>query len=313
MKFAFVGIGALGGYFGGRLAGAGNDVVFLARGATLEALRHDGLRIESVLGDFSLPRVNATDRAEEAGQPDAIFITTKAWQVPEAAHQILPMVGPQTVVIPLQNGVEAYDQLATVVGAERVLGGLCHVIAFVTAPAVIRHIGPKPVITIGEWDNSRTPRLERLVECLMAAGIDTRVPADFRAALWEKFMYIAPFGGVGSVTRAAIGMVRSVPKTRALLQRAMEEIRDVARAHGVELGEQAVSRLLRLVDSLPADATASMQRDVAAGRPSELSALSGAVVRLGRAKQVSTPVHEFISAALLPGELRARGELPRQL
>ncbi len=313
MKFAFVGIGALGGYFGGRLAKAGNEVVFLARGATLEALRHDGLRVESVLGDFSLTRVNATDRAEEVGQPDAVFVTTKTWQVPEAAHQILPIVGPGTVVIPLQNGVEAYDQLAEVVGAERVLGGLCHVIAFATAPGVIRHIGPKPLITLGEWDNSRTPRLERLAEALAAAGIDTRVPPDFRAALWEKFMYIAPFGGVGSVTRAPIGEVRSLPETRALLQRAMEEIRSLARAHGIELGEQVVSRLMRLVDSLPADATASMQRDVAAGRPSELAALSGAVVRLGRAKQVNIPVHEFIYAALLPGELRARGELPRQL
>ncbi len=313
MKFAFVGIGALGGYFGGRLAQAGNEVEFLARGATLEALRRNGLRVESVLGDFSLAQVNATDRAEEAGQPDAIFVTTKAWQVPETAHQILPMLGPQTVVVPLQNGVDAYDQLAEVVGAERVLGGLCHIIAFATAPAVIRHIGLNPVITLGEWDNSRSSRLERLVESLAAAGIATRVPSDFPAALWEKFMYIAPFGGVGAVTRAPVGVVRSLPETRALLQRAMEEIHCLARAHGIAVAEHVIADLMRLVDSLPPDATASMQRDVVAGRPSELSALSGAVVRLGRARQVATPVHQFIYAALLPSERRARGDLEQQL
>ncbi len=313
MRFAFVGIGALGGYFGGRLAKAGYDVVFFARGATLEAMRRNGLRVESILGNFSLTQVNATDCAEEAVRPDAIFVTTKAWQVPEAARQILPMLGPQSVVIPLQNGVDAHDQLAEVVGAERVLGGLCHVFASVIAPGVIRHIGPKPIITLGEWDNSRTPRLQSLIDSLSGAGIDVRVPADFQAALWEKFMYIAAFGGVGSITRAPIGVVRSLPETRGLLQRAMEEIRGVARAHGIAVGEHAVAELMRLIDSLPQDATASMQRDVAAGRPSELSALSGAVVRLGRARQASTPVHEFICSALLPSELLARGELPMQL
>lgn len=313
MKFAFIGTGALGGYFGGRLAQAGHEVVFLARGAMLDAVRRDGLRVESIAGDFYLPRVAATDRAQQAGKVDAVFVTTKAWQVGDAARQSLPMLGPDTVVVPLQNGVDAHDELANVVGAERVLGGLCHIMAFIKQPGIIRHAGLKPLITIGEWDNSRTPRLERLVEALRVPGIDVRVPPDFRAALWEKFMFIAPFGGVGAVTRSPIGVVRSLPETRAMLQRAIEEIYLVARASGIAIGEQVPVELIRFIDAIPADGTASMQRDIAAGNPSELSALSGAVVRLGSARQVSTPVHEFIYAALLPEELHARGELPNQL
>ncbi len=144
MRIAFIGIGALGGYFGGRLAKAGNDVIFLARGAMLEALRKNGLRIESPLGDFALPKVHATSDPAAVGHVDAVFVTTKAWQVTEAAQQIRGIVGPETVVVPLQNGVEAYDQLAAVLGSGHVLDGLCHILAMVIAPGVVRHAGPKP-------------------------------------------------------------------------------------------------------------------------------------------------------------------------
>ncbi len=309
MKIAFIGIGALGGYFGGRLAQAGNDVVFIARGATLEALRKNGLRVESPVGDFSLPQVHATADPGSAGQVDAIFVTTKTWQVPEAAQQIRPMVGPETVVIPFQNGVEAYDQLAAGLGAEQVLGAMCHIIAMVAAPGVIRHMGLNPLITVGEWNNARTTRLTKLVACLAAAGLEVRVPESIQVALWEKFEFIASFGGVGGVTRAPIGVMRSVPETRSLLERAMQEIVGLAHAYGIAVPDESVANTLKFVDALPPEGTASMQRDIAAGRPSELAAHSGAVVRLGRAKNFRTPVHEFIYHALLPGEQRARGEL----
>ncbi|MFZ3213857.1 MAG: 2-dehydropantoate 2-reductase [Terriglobales bacterium] len=309
MKIAFIGIGALGGYFGGRLAKAGNDVVFIARGATLEALRKNGLRVESPLGDFSLPQVQATDDPASAGHVDAVFVTTKAEQVPEAAEQIRSLVGPETVVVPFQNGVEAYDQLAAVLGPEHVLGGMCHVIAMVVAPGVIRHGGLTALITVGEWSNQHTPRLERLVECLRAAGLDTRVPESVQVALWEKFEFIASYGGVGAVTRAPAGVTRSLPETRSLLERAMQEIVGLANACGIPVPGQSVASTLKFIDSLPPDGTASMQRDIVAGRPSELEAQSGAVVRLGRARKFATPVHEFIYHALLPGELRARGKI----
>jgi 2-dehydropantoate 2-reductase len=309
MRIAFIGIGGLGGYFGGRLQKAGNDVVFIARGATLEALRNSGLKIESPLGDFSLPQVNATDNPASAGRVDAVFVTTKTWQVPDAAQQIRPMVGPETVVIPFQNGVDAYDQLAAVLGAEHVLGGMCHVIAMVVAPGVVRHVGFSPIITIGEWKNTRTPRLDKLVECLRAAGLEVRVPESIQVALWEKFEFIASIGGVGGVTRAPIGATRSLPETRSMLERALREIVGLARASGVPVPDESVANTMKFIDSLPAEGTASLQRDLAAGRPSELAAHSGAVVRMGRAKGFSTPVHEFIYSALLPGELKARGEI----
>jgi 2-dehydropantoate 2-reductase len=309
VRIAFIGIGGLGGYFGGRLAKAGNDVVFIPRGATLAALRKNGLRVESPEGDFVLPQVHATDDPASAGTADAIFVTTKTWQVPEAAQQIRPMVGPETVVIPFQNGVDAYDQLAAALGPEHVLGGMCHVIAFVTAPGVIRRGSLNPLITIGEWNNARTPRLAKLVACLEAAGLEVRVPESIQVALWEKFEFIASFGGVGGVTRAPIGVIRSVPETRSLLEGAMQEIVGLARACGVAVPDESVANTLRFIDSLPPEGTASLQRDIIAGRPSELAAHSGAVVRMGRARNFPTPVHEFIYQALLPGELRARGEL----
>ena len=309
MRMAFIGIGALGGYFGGRLAKAGNDVIFLARGAMLEALPKNGLRIESPQGDFALAKVQATDDASAVGYVDAVFVTTKAWQVTEAAQQIRGIVGPETVVVPLQNGVEAFDQLAAVLGSEHVLDGLCHILAMVTAPGVVRQAGPKAVITLGERNNARTPRLERLVECLTTAEIGTRVPDNIQVALWEKFEFIASFGGVGAVTRAPVGVMWSVPEARSLLERAMLEIMGLARACDIPARSESVAETMKFADSLPPDGTASMQRDLIAGRPSELEAQSGAVVRIGRARNFPTPVHEFIYNALLPGELRARGEL----
>jgi 2-dehydropantoate 2-reductase len=309
MRIAFIGIGALGGYFGGMLARAGNEVIFIARGATLEALRKNGLRVESSLGDFTLPEVHATSDAATVGIVDTVFVTTKAWQVTEAAQQIRSMVGQDTVVLPLQNGVDAYDQLAAVVGAGHVLDGMCHILAMVTASAVIRHSGPKALITIGERNDVSTPRLKKLIECLNAAGLGTRVPDNIQAALWEKFEFIASFGGVGAVTRAPVGVMRSVPEVRSLLERAMQEIVGLAGECGVPVRSESVAETMKFAESLPPDGTASMQRDLMEGRPSEIEAQSGAVVRMGRARKYPTPVHEVIYDALLPAELRARGKL----
>ena len=240
---------------------------------------------------------------------DAVFVTTKAWQVTEAALQIRNIIGPETVVVPLQNGVEAYDQLAAVLGSEHVLDGMCHILAMVTAPGVVRHIGSKALITIGERNNVRTQRLDKLVECLSAAKLDTRVPDNIQVALWEKFEFVASFGGVGAITRAPAGVIQSVPEARSLLERAVLEIVGLARAIGIPVQMDSVANTLKLVDSSPPQGTSSMQRDLIAGGHSELEAQSGAVVRLGRALNFQTPVHEFIYSALLPGELRARGKL----
>ena len=309
MRIAFIGIGALGSYFGGRLAKAGNDVIFIARGAMLEVLRKEGLRVESPLGNFALPKVHATSDPTGVGLVDAVFVTTKAWQVAEAAQQIRSTIGPETIVVPLQNGVEAYGQLAAVLGSEHVLEAMCHILAMVTAPGVVRHAGAKALITVGERNNMRTQRLERLVECLSAAELDTRIPDNIQVALWEKFEFVASFGAVGAVTRAPAGVIRSLPEARSLLERAVQEIAGLARASDIPVPNESVASTMKLVDSAPADATSSMQRDLVAGRPSELEAQSGAIVRLGFASHFPTPVHEIIYNALLPGELRSRGKL----
>jgi len=310
VKIAVLGAGAVGGYFGGRLAEAGEPVAFVARGRTLEALRAEGLRVESVAGSFRITPAIAAARAEEIGPVDAVLVGTKAWQVGEAAEAIRPLVGPETMVVPLLNGVEARDQLAALLGPRAAVGGLCRILAWQEAPAVIRHAGVEPSIDFGEWDGPPSERVLRLKAAFdRCRGVHARTPDSIQAATWEKFLFIAPFGGVGALTRSPAGVFRSLPDTRELLAGMMREIETLARARGVPLRDDVVERTLAFVDALPFGSTASMQRDLAEGRPSELEAQTGAVVRLGRAAGVKTPLHEVAWSALLPLEKRARGEL----
>lgn len=308
MRVAVVGAGGVGGYFGGRLAQGGIDTTFIARGATLEALRTRGLRVESIKGDFALPRVNATDDAASAGPVDAVLLTVKAWQIPEAAASIKSMLNAQTAVIPLENGMEGPSQVATVLGREHALGGLCGIVSFVVAPGHIRHIGADPFVMFGELDNRRSARVERLREAFERAGVRAEVPQDIHRSMWSKFLFIAPMSGVGAVTRVPIGAWRSMPETRELVTRALREVLSVAAARGIALDDDAVQRTLERYDGLPPESTSSLQRDVMEGKPSELDAQLGAVVRMGREAGVVTPVCEMLYRLLLPQERRARGE-----
>lgn len=310
MRIAIFGAGAVGGYFGGRLAEAGREVVFIARGAHLEALRSHGLRLESIAGDARLGPLTASDDPAELGPVDAVLVAVKTWQVGEAARAMGPLLGPETFVCPLLNGVEAPDELAAVLGRERVLGGLCGLIAMLAGPGHVRHLGAAPFVRFGELDNRRSERVERLLEAFAGCvGVNADVPADIHAAMWRKFLLIAAMSGVGAVTRAPMDVVRTLTPTRRLLEAAMRETLAVARARGVALDEEAVASALGFVDALPEGATASMQRDIIEGRPSELEAQNGAVVRLGEAAGVDTPVNRFLYQALLPQEQRARGEI----
>jgi 2-dehydropantoate 2-reductase len=307
MRIAVFGSGAVGGYFGARLAQAGESVVFLARGAQLEAIRRDGLTVTSSAGDCEVRPAEATDDPTAAGPVDVVLVAVKAWQVPEAAKAVLPMLRPESVVVPLQNGVEAAGQLAAEVGAGRVLEGLCKLLSTLEAPGRVRQAGMTPRVEFGERDGRRTERVEALRAAFeRAVGVSVGVPEDIGAAVWEKFLFIAPFSGVGAVTRVAAGPLRAVPETRGLLEAAMGEVAALARARGVRLREDAVPRTLAFVDGLPADATASMQRDILAGRPSELEQQNGAVVRLAREAGVPVPVNAFLYASLLPAERKAR-------
>lgn len=306
MRIAVIGAGGVGAYFGGKLAQGGADVVFIVRGATLEAMRTRGLRVDSIKGDFVVEQPNVTDDPAAAGKVDAIFVTVKAWQIAEAAESIKPMIGDDTMVVPLENGIDAPDQLAAILGSDHVLGGLCGIVSFIAGPGHIRHIGADPFIMFGELDNRRTARVEGLREVCAGAGVQADIPSDIHHALWSKFTFIAPMSGIGAVTRVPVGIWRSMPETRDLATRAIREIVDLARARGVELGDEAVDRTLARYDGLPPDATSSLQRDIIDGKPSELDAQLGAVVRLGRAAGVPTPVCETLLRLLLPQEVSAR-------
>ena len=307
MRIAIFGTGGAGGYFGAHLASAGEEVVFIARGEHLKVIRERGLRVETPGGEI-IARSEATDDPAQVGAVDVVLVGVKTWQVAEAARAMRPMITPQTFAVPLQNGVEAAAQLAGVLGAQHVLGGLCGTISRVTGPGHILSIGETNFIKFGELDNRPSERAELLRQAFERAGVKAEVPSDIQAAVWEKFIFIAPFGGVGAVTRAPAGAIRSLPETRRMLESGMREISEVARAHQVSLAEGIVEKTLGLIDSLAPSATTSLQRDIAAGKPSELEAWNGAVVRLGREKGVPTPLHEFLYHSLLPSESRARGE-----
>jgi len=309
MRIAVFGTGAVGGYFGGRLVQSGEDVVFIARGEHLKALHTKGLRVDSIKGDFLVKPVHVTDDPAEAGKVDVVLVGVKAWQVLEAAQAMRPLVGPETFVVPLQNGVEASSQLAAVLGSQHVLGGLAKIISLIVGPGHVRHAGAEPYVAFGELDNRVSERGERLRQAFVRAGVRVEIPPDIQAALWDKFLFVVSLGGVGAVTRAPIGVMRSVPETRQILGQAMREIFNVARAREIVLPEDVIDKTMAFVDGLPPGGTTSLQRDIIEGKPSELDAWNGAVVRLGQEVRVITPLHSFIYHSLLPLELRARGQL----
>jgi 2-dehydropantoate 2-reductase len=308
LKIAVVGVGGVGGYFGGKLAKAGVDTTFIARGATLDALRSKGLRVDSINGDFVVDRVKASDNPATVGPVDAVIFATKAWQIPEAADRARPLIGKNTMAVPLENGMEAPDQLSRAFGREHVLGGLCGIVSFIVAPGHIRHAAIEPFVMFGELDNSRTERVERLRETFERAGIKADIPADIQRSMWSKFLFIAPMSAVGALTRVPIGVWRSIPETREIAVRAMREVVALATARGVDLGADAIERTLDRYDNMAPDSTSSLQRDIMEGKPSELEAQPGAIVRMAREANVATPTCDALYGLLLPQERKARGD-----
>jgi 2-dehydropantoate 2-reductase len=310
MRMAIFGAGAVGAYVGGRLAQAGVPVAFVARGDHLHALARDGLRVESPQGDFVVRPWLVTDDPTMVGIVDVVIVGVKTWQLPEVAHALPALVGPDTCVVPLKNGVEASTQLAHAVSAQAVLGGCCRVMSVRVAPGHIQHRGGiDPYLLVGELDHRRSARVERLCEVLNQAGVTAAIPPDIQVAMWEKFVQVAAFSGVGAVTRAPVGTLCTLPETRALLEQVMQEIVAVAQAWHVTLPADVISTAMAQLASFPPGGTNSTQRDLMAGRPSELEAHAGAVVRLGQARGVPTLLNTFLYHSLLPLELHARGHL----
>jgi 2-dehydropantoate 2-reductase len=240
---------------------------------------------------------------------DVVLVGVKAWQVPEAAQAMRPLVGPDTCVLPLQNGVDAPAQLAAALGSEAVLGGMCQISAFIGEPGLIRHVGIEPIVQLGELDRQPSQRTQRLLEAFLHAGIKASIPADIQLVMWDKFLFIASISGVGAVSRAPTGVARAPAETRSLLEQAMAEIVRIGKARGIDFPEDAIAKRMAFIDNLAPGVVPSMVRDILEGRPSELGAQNGAVVRMGLESGIPTPTHAFIYAALLPQELRARGEL----
>jgi 2-dehydropantoate 2-reductase len=309
MRFAIFGSGGVGGFFGGKLAQAGHDVTFIARGSHLAAIKEKGLRVESILGNFVIHPAKATDDPRQVGVVDVILVAVKAWDIPAAAEAMKSMVGQETIIIPLENGVDAPDQLSSALGREHVLGGLCRISAFIGAPGVIQHVGVPPYIAFGEVDNLKTNRVNKLFEIFSnVTGITSEIPGDIQKAIWEKFVFITAVSGVGAVTRRPIGGFRAIPETRAMLLSALEEVVAIGRARNVALDKKtAEGILMTIIDNAPDGTIASMQKDILEGRRSELEAQSGAVVRMGKELGIPTPVNAFIYASLLPMELAALG------
>jgi len=309
MRIAIYGAGSIGGYFGGRLSQVGEDVVFIARGEHLNAMLKHGLQVDSINGDFAVQPVQATDDPSKIGEVDMVLVGVKAWQVSAAAEAMRPMIGPETFVLPLQNGLEAPAQLSEALGDQHVLGGLCGLFCYVAGPGHIVHAGTDPFVKFGELDNHRSQRVELLLDTFKRAGVNSEIPHDIQVAMWMKFLFITVWSGMGAVTRAPVGIWRSLPETRRMAELGLQEIIAVAAARNISLPEKALQMIMTMYDDLVPESTASLQRDVMEGRPSELDAQIGAVVRFGHEADVETTQHTFIYRSLLPMELRARDEL----
>jgi 2-dehydropantoate 2-reductase len=299
MRIAVVGAGGVGGYFGARLAAAGADVSFVARGPHLAAMRANGLRVESPKGNLHLPRVPATDDPTELGRADVVLFTVKLYDAVRATFLLLPLVGPNTVVIPFQNGVEAADIVSDVVARPHVAGGVAYVAAVIAEPGLIRHTAMDHLI-FGELDGRRSERLEAFHTACRSAGFQATLSDRIEADIWSKFVRLSVFSGMTAVTRCAIGALREDADLLAMMQAAIMEGMSVAHARGIALPASAFDEVMAMVAGLPAHAKSSMLEDLERGRPLELPWLSGAVVRLGDAAGVATPIHRFIAAVLKP-------------
>jgi 2-dehydropantoate 2-reductase len=299
MRIAIVGSGGVGGYFGGRLAAAGADVTFLARGAHLEAMRARGLRIVSPKGDLHLPRVTAESDPAAIGPVDVAFFAVKLYDTESALALLPPLVGPDTIVVGFQNGVETLASLTRAVAASHTAGGVSYVSAVIAEPGVIRHTAMDHLI-FGKSDGSRSPQLEALLEACRPAGFQATLSADITVEIWTKFVRLSVFSGMTAVTRSPIGVIVNDPELLEMLKAAVRETLAVAHAKGVMVPSTIDDDVAFAYKALPPQAKASMLEDLERGRRIELPWLSGAVVRLGREAGVPTPIHAFINAALKP-------------
>jgi len=299
VKIAIFGSGGVGGYFGAKLAAAGEDVTFLARGAHLKAMQDAGLHVESPQGSFHLPKVQATDRTQAVGPVDVVLFTVKMYDVDVSAATLQPLIGPDTVVITLQNGVEAMDMVAKHVGAEHVAGGAAYIVVVVDQPGHLRHTTAQSLV-FGERDGRRSDRLVAFEEAGKRAGFGAKASPQVDVDLWIKFVRLSTWSGMTSVTRSPMGVVREDPALLAMMMTAIDEVIAVGTARGITFPADIIESTLGMIQNFPATSKSSMLEDLERGRRLELPWLSGGVVRLGNEVGVQAPTHRFITTVLTP-------------
>ncbi len=297
MKVAIMGSGGVGGYYGGRLAKAGEGVTFIARGPHLAALRIKGLRVKSHFGDFDLPSVNATDDSASIGPVDLVIVATKAYGLDAAAEAMLPLMGDATTVLPLLNGVDIGERLGAVLGTERIMPGLCNLSTFIAEPGVIHQVTPFEYLKFGETSGEASERGKTILTVMKSAEINAELSADITVELWNKFLMLAAAAGLTSVSRSPMGLVRSDPDLRVMLAAQIGETEALGRAKGVNLAPDVAERILAQIDGVPAEAKPSMFMDLEAGRPLELEVLQGTIIKMGTELGIEIPVARFIHAA----------------
>jgi 2-dehydropantoate 2-reductase len=295
-----MGSGGTGGYFGGLLVRAGEDVTFIARGANLAALRAKGLTVNSrLVGDFTVP-VQATDDPQSVGPVDLVLFCVKAYDTDAAAEAVRALVGPGTTVLPLQNGIEAIERLASILSPEHVIGGVALITSNITAPGTVTQTGGAGKIIAGEPAGGESTRIDWLLRTLEHAGIPAQSHPDIQIAIWEKFTFICAFGGLTALTRLPIGPILASPECRALFEGVMKEVVMVAAAQGLVLPADTLERGLALAAGFEPWARGSLLHDLESGRRMELEALNGTVVRLARAHGLTLPYNFVVHAALQP-------------
>lgn len=300
MRITIMGTGGVGGYFGGRLAQAGVDVRFIARGAHLAALRADGLRLLSPAGDLHLPKVQASADPAHFGPTDVVMFGVKLWDTQSAAQALLPAMGDSTAVISFQNGVVKEELLRSVLGAGPVVPGVAYISATIDSPGVIRHVGTLAKLAFGESDGSVSPRLQALSDACTAADVDHVLSTNIQRALWEKFVFLSSLSAATAAARLPVGRLRAEPSARAVLLALMEEAAEVARAEGVHLPPDFAAKRLDVIDTLPDGMKASMAHDLERGNRLELPWLSADVVARGARLGVPTPTHAALAGVLAP-------------
>ena len=309
MRIAVIGAGGVGGYFGGCLARANFDVTFLARGEHLKKIQKYGLRIKSIKGDFTVENAQATDSIQKIGPTELIILAIKAWQVSEIARELSPVIRKDTIVLPLQNGVVTAEELAEIIPAENIIGGLCKIISKLESPGVINHFALEPIVIFGEFNSVRSERAELLKSIFDKAEIDAQISDDITADLWKKFIAIC-VSGLLAVTRTSYGELRELKETRQMMTDLIREIYALSQHLRINIEPGFPDRLISIIDTYPPETTSSLTRDVWDGRPSEIEYQNGTVVRLGEKYGLPTPVNRFVYNSILPMEIKARKNLP---